>query len=205
MQFWFGSDIPVPVRQLTQADLSVFDLNPEGGVAMTTLQQDAIEAAGPGGMIYQCDVVPSAVLQRNHRDFTVANFYDPLQRLVFGAPDFQRVLISRYYANRKGDVQAKKDLMRQLLGFGMLGAALDFVFAEFYVSKRRQFCVDVVTYLHFDGRFAKVNATNLGRLSPDHPEHVPALDQVQIQHKKVSATIWNLGCVKVQKQIQLNV
>lgn len=197
MKFWIGSDIRLPVRQLTQIDLSLFDLNPEGGVAMTTLQQDAAAQAGIGGFIYEAEVMPSAVLQRNHKTSTVANYYAPLQRLIYGAPDFKSVMQRRYRNDQKA-------LMKDMIARGMLGAALDFVYAEFYVSKRRQFASDVVTHLMFDGRFAKVDATNLGLLSPDHPEHVEGLPEVQIKLKKVFATIWNLGCVRTLNETQLN-
>lgn len=203
MKFWVGSSIRVPVRQLTPGDLSVFDLNEEGGVAMTTLQQDAIDAAGPGGFIYECEVKPASVLQRNHREFTVSNHRAKLERLVMGSPDYARVLNSRYYANRKGNAAAHNDLMRSLEGLGMLGAALDFVYAAFYVTKRRQFCVDVVSIFGFDGRFYKVKKFNFDQLSPDHPNHVEVLPQVEKTFVKVFATIWNLGCVRIQKEIQL--
>ncbi len=204
MDFWVGSTIKIPVRQLVPADLSVFDLNPEGGVWMTTLKEDAAKAAGPGGLLYECDVKPAAVMQRNHRNFTVDKWYAQIERLVIGSPDYQRVLTSRYYANRKGAAVAHKDLMRSLIAFGMLGAAMDFVYAAFYVSKPRQFCEDVVKNFRFDGRFYKVNETNLGQLSPDHPNYVPQLEKVENKFVKVFATIWNIGCVKVKSETQLS-
>lgn len=197
MKFWLGSQIRVPVRQLTPGDLSIFDLNPEGGVTMTTLKQDAIAAAGPGGFFYEVDVVPSSVLERNHKKSRVDFFYTPLEKLVLASPDYKQVLTSRFFANRKGQAVAHKDLMRSLIGLGMLGAALDYVYAMFYVSKKWQFPVDVSRYLGFDGRFVKVQQSNLGQQSPDHPDHVEVLDRVEVKTVKVFATIWNLGCVRV--------
>lgn len=196
MKFWIGSNIQLPVRRLTPADLSLFDLNPEGGIGCTTLIDDAKAVAGPTGFVYEAEVRPSAILMRNNKAYTVAAFYASLERLVKASPDYAQVLKTRYASSR----DPHKSCMKDLLDKGMIGAALDRVYALFYSSKRRQFSLDVVQYMGFDGRFFRVKQTNLDRLSPDHPEHVEQLPQIEKKFIKVFATIWNMDCVTILKK-----
>lgn len=193
MKFWIGSNIKLPVRRLSPADLSLFDLNPEGGVGCTTLQDDAKAVAGPGGFIYEAEIRPSTVMLRNHRDFTVANFYAPLERMVKGSPDYAKVMGTRYGGSR----QPHKALMKDLLAQGMIGKGLDWTYVLFYVTKRQQFSVDVSNVMGFDGRFHRIKRANLPALDPEHP----GFDEEPVRPEKVFATIWNLSAVTIEQEL----